>query len=139
MIYKDNINNMILKKKLNLLVVSYGGSASNILVKYLEKNNYKIRTKRWKKILCHCPEYIKVDIPVIYIYDNPIKSFLSMKKRGEGFWDINQQKLSNDENTVLSDENLLKLMINQFSGWTNIRNNNVLIIKIMNYLIIMTK
>jgi len=32
-------------------------------------------------------------------------------------------------NTNLSDENLIKLMINQFNSWTNIRRDNVLIIK----------
>ena len=37
--------------------------------------------------------------------------------------------MSNNNDTELSDENLLKLMINQFNSWTNIRSDNVLIIK----------
>jgi hypothetical protein len=79
--------------------------------------------------LCHCPHYIEIDIPIIYIYDNPIKAFMSMKNRGNGFWNVNQQKLSNNKNVVLSDEKLITLMINQFNSWTNKNNNNVLLIK----------
>ena len=52
-----------------------------------------------------------------------------MKKRGAGIWDVNQKKLSNNLNTKLSDENLLKLMIDQFNVWTSVKRNNVLIIK----------
>lgn len=125
----NNINEIIENEGLNLLVVSYGGSATNTLIDNLEKNNYKIRTNTYNNILCHCPHYIEVDIPIIYIYDNPIKSFLSMKKRGAGVWDVNQQKMSNNKNITLSNQNLLKLMINQFNSWTNIKRDNVLIVK----------
>lgn len=126
----EEINSDILKKEgLDALVVSYGGSCSNVLVNALEKNGYKINTSLWRKILCHCPNYIDVNIPILYIYDNPIKSFISQKKRGSGFWDINQKKLSNNVNIKLSDENLLKLMINQFNTWTSIERDNVVVIK----------
>ncbi len=111
------------------MVVSYGGCVSNTLTYTLEKNNYKVRTQTYNDILCHCPYYIETHIPIIYIYNNPIKSFISMIKRGSGFWDVNQQKMSNNKNVDLSNENLLKLMINQFNSWTNIKRDNVLIIK----------
>ena len=127
--FNQVIQHIITKEKLELLVISYGGSASNLLTKYLEKNNYRCRTPVWHQLLCHCPIYIDVDIPIIYIYDDPIKSFVSMKKRGAGIWDVNQKKLSNNLNTKLSDENLLKLMINQFNVWTSVKRNNVLTIK----------
>jgi hypothetical protein len=123
----DNINEIIMKEGLNLLVVSYGGSASNVLTDTLEKNNYKIRTKTWNEILCHCPHYIETDVPIIYIYDNPIKSFLSMKRRG--LQKINQKKMSNNNNVSFSDENFIKVMINQFNKWTNQKRKNVLIVK----------
>ena len=125
----NNINNIIKSEKLDILVISYGGCCTNILVNYLEKNNFKCNTKIWLTILCHCPQYIECDIPIIYIYDNPIKSFLSMKNRGKGIWDINQEKMSNNKNVVLSDKNLIELMINQFNNWTNIKRDNVCIIK----------
>jgi len=86
-------------------------------------------TKIWQNILCHCPKYIDCDIPIIYIYNNPITSFSSMKRRNKGIWDTNQRKLSNNNNTHLSDENLLNLMIKQFHNWTDIKRDNVLIIK----------
>ena len=125
----NNANDIIKSEGLDVLVISYGGCCSNTLADYLEKNNFKCRTKMYHKILCHCPEYIECDIPIIYVYDNPIKSFLSMKNRGKGFWDTNQQKMSNDTNVVLSDKNLIELMINQFNNWTNIKRDNVCVIK----------
>jgi hypothetical protein len=125
----NNVNDIIKSEGLDVLVISYGGCCSNTLADYLEKNNFKCRTEIYSKILCHCLEYIECDIPIIYLYDNPIKSFLSMKNRGKGIWDINQQKMSNDTNVVLSDKNLIELMINQFNNWTNIKRYNVCVIK----------
>uniref|UniRef100_A0A6C0F5L4 Uncharacterized protein n=1 Tax=viral metagenome TaxID=1070528 RepID=A0A6C0F5L4_9ZZZZ len=124
-----NIKNTISKEGLNVLVVSYGGCCSNALADALEKNGYNCKTKSWMDILCHCPRYIDVNVPIIYVYDNPIKSLISMKNRGNGYWNINQKKLSNNNNTILSDKNLLELMINQFNSWTSIKRDNVLIIK----------
>jgi len=125
----NNINNIIKREKLDLLIVSYGGSCSNTLRDGLLTNGYKCDTKTWREILCHCPHYLNINMPIIYIYDNPIKSFLSMKRRGKGFWDVNQQKMSNNKNVKFSDENLLKLMINQFNSWTEVKRDNILVIK----------
>lgn len=99
------------------------------MVNKLEENGYRCRSNLWDKILCHCPTYIDVNIPVFYIYDNPIKSFLSQKRRGPCIWDVNQKKLSNNPYIKLSDENLLKLIIEQFNSWTNVKRDNVLFIK----------
>jgi len=125
----DYLKNTIKEEKLDICVVSYGGSCSNTLVDTLIKNGYTPITNIWQNILCHCPRYVDIDIPIIYIYKNPINSFLSMKNRGRYFCDVNQIKLSNNWNTELSDENLLKLMIKQFNNWKNIKRDNVLIIK----------
>lgn len=124
----DKINYDIKKQVgLDILVISYGGSCSNALVNQLEKNGYKCKTQLWEKILCHCPTYIDVNIPVLYIYDNPIKSFLSQKRRS--CYHGNQKKLSNNSNIKSSDENLLKLMIEQFNSWTNVKRDKVFLIK----------
>jgi hypothetical protein len=125
----QNANRLIKEDKIDLLPVCYGGCCSNTLVTILEENGYNTYTHNYRLILCHCPIYIDIDIPIIYIYDNPIKSFLSMKRRGNGYWDINQQKLSNNYDVELTDENLLKLMINQFNNWTSQKKDNILIIK----------
>jgi hypothetical protein len=123
------INDIIKKEKLDLCVISHGGCCSNQLVDILTDNGYNIRTPTWNNILCHCPEYIDIDIPIIYIYGNPLNSFISVKNRGNILWINNQRKLSNNINTKLSDENLLKLMIKQTNTWINIKKDNVLIVK----------
>jgi hypothetical protein len=125
----DDINNIIKIEGIDLMVISYGGCATNTLIDALEKNNYKIRTQTYNDILCHCPHYIETNIPIIYIYDNLLKSFMSTVKRNKGVWDHNQQKMSNNKNVDLSNENLIKLMINQFNSWTNIKRDNLLIVK----------
>ena len=125
----ENIKNIIHNEKIDVLIVSYGGCCSNTLVTELQNNGYVCSTETWREILCHCPHYIEIDIPIIYIYDNPIKSFISMKNRGDCWWGLNQQKMSNNNNIVLSDENLIELMIKQFNSWTNIKRDNVLVIK----------
>lgn len=130
MIY--NFNNLafdLYLQRQELCVISYGGSCSNALVDVLEKNGYRIRTDLWRDILCHCPVYFDMNIPVIYIYDNPIKSLLSMKRRGNNYWGTNQEKLSNNEKIEYSDENLLKLMIRQFKLWTKRKSKNLLVLK----------
>lgn len=125
----DKVNEIAKREGLDICVISYGGSCSNQLVSVLEKNGYKCRTDVREDLLCHCPKYVELDIPVIYIYDNPIKAFLSMLRRGDGWWDVNQRKLNNNNNVKLSHENLLTSMIDQFVSWTNNKNDNILIIK----------
>jgi hypothetical protein len=124
-----HVNDVIKEEKMDLCVISHGGCCSNQLVDILTDNGYNIRTPIWEKILCHCPEYIDIDIPIIYIYGNPLYSFLSVKNRENNYWEANQQKLSNNEITKLSDENLLKLMIKQTNTWINIKKANILILK----------
>ena len=123
------IRDIIKREKLDVLVVCYGGCNSNALVNKLEENGFKCTTAIWRELLCHTSKYIDVDIPTIYIYENPIKAFLSQKKRGNGIYDVNQRKLSNNYNIELSDENLLKLMFGQFEAWTKKRKDNLLVIK----------
>jgi len=123
-----NINELVKNEKLDICVISYGGSCSNQLVDVLEMNGFSVKTPIWSKILCHCPQYIDLDIPIIYIYSNPIHSFLSVKRR-TSYWVVNQQKLSNNLKIELSDETLLKLMIKQFNTWINVKKDNVLILK----------
>ena len=127
---ENNIKLRIMKEGLEVLVVSYGGSCCNLLVSLLQKNNIKSTCPIWHQIACHCPEYVNVNIPTIYVYDNPVRSFLSMKRRGTGIWDVNQQKLSNNNHISLSDEQLLSLMIKQFKSWSaHSHKNNLLFLK----------
>lgn len=124
----ESVGRMI-HREMDIMVVSYGGSSCNTLVNVLQTQGYRCYTGGWRRIFCHCPKYIECKVPVIYIYDNPIRAFCSIRRRGKGTYDQNQQKLSNNKNVKLSDENLLTLMINQFHEWTNKQRDNVLIIK----------
>lgn len=125
----ENLPTIVKKENVNVAVISYGGCCSNTLVEVLEKNGYTCRTEIYDKILCHCPKYVDLNIPVIYLYENPIKALLSMKRRGKWWWDVNQQKMSNNQHVSLSNEKLLQLMIKQFHSWTNQKRHNVLIVK----------
>jgi hypothetical protein len=125
----SKINERILEEKLDIAVISFGGCSSNTLCDILEKNGYKVRSKIYGKILCHCPSPIKLNIPIIYVYRDPREALLSMKRRGKGFWDVNQRKLSNSTNINYSDGNLLRLMIQQFNKWTNFKDNRMIILK----------
>ncbi len=123
----NNIKNIVQTEKLNISVICYGGCCSNKLSDIFEQNNYKSRSPIWVSILGHCPQYVDIDIPIIYLYDNPIKSYLSMKRRRVN--EINQYKLSNNKNIKPSDEYLLQLMIKQFHSFTDQPRKNVLIVK----------
>jgi len=123
----NSIKNIVQREKLKISVICYGGCCSNQLVDIFEQNNYKSKSPVWDTILCHCPHYIDIDIPIIYLYDNPIKAYLSMKRRYVNV--VNQKKLSNNKNSAPSDETLLQLMIKQFHSFTNQPRKNVLIVK----------
>ena len=123
----NKIDDIIKSEGLEIVVISYGGCGSNQLVDILEENGLKVKTDIWHKILCHSP-YPLENHKMIYIYRNPIHAFLSMKRRGQGFYDVNQRKLSNNNNKKLSDETLLKLMILQFYRFINYKRENLLII-----------
>ena len=126
---KPTIHQQIINEGLQICVVSYGGCSSNTLTNTLEQNNYKCITPIWETKLCHSPELINTNIPIIYLYRDPRCAFLSMKHRGKDIYNTNQQKLSNNKNTKISDENLLKLMIKQFHTWTSKNVRHVLVLQ----------
>ncbi len=113
----------ILREKLDVVVVCFGGCGSNVLVRTLERNGFKTRSPIWDTVLCHCPEVVDPvkGVKFIYLYRDFEDAFLSMKNRGPGIWDVNQYKLSNGKTKKedLSDENLKNLMKNQYGKWTN--------------------
>lgn len=116
-----------IEKELDVIIISYGGSCSNTLVDMLEENKIRCRSELWDKILCHCPIIPDVSLPIIYIFDHPVKAFRSMKARGTGFWDVNQRKLTNNKYADLSDFNLMTAMLAQFSNFSeNIEEKNLL-------------
>ena len=126
---KPNIYRIIEEQNMDICVISYGGSATNKLVNILDKkNNYNCRTKIWKHILCHCPKYLELDIPIIFVYDDPRKSLLSIKRRNIVYTKV-IPLLANNTNVEKNDEKLLQLMIQQFDRWAYQKNKNILVIK----------
>jgi hypothetical protein len=126
----ENIKFRVKNEGLDVCIISYGGSCTNLLFNILKKNGYNIKHPYiWAEILCHYPDYIKLDIPIIYIYDNIKKSYLSMKRRGINRRNYMLLTKCEFNNSDYSDENLLKQMIFQYHNWTKIKYDNVLIIK----------
>lgn len=125
----NKINEIVSREKLDICVVSYGGSGSNTLANMLEKNGYKCRSPIWHDGLCHCPVPVHLNIPVIYIYRNILHAYASVKRRGTGFWDVNQSKLSNGTLPAneFSDEKLFTLMLEQFAKWREALPNELLL------------
>ncbi len=116
----DEIINAISDEHLDVCVISFGGSSSNTLVDVLEQNQIVCKSPIWHSIVCHCPYILPgVKTPIIYLYRDPRLAFLSCKQRMTGFWDVNQQKLSNKLDVELSDEQLFVRMLTQFVKWTN--------------------
>ena len=121
---------LIVEDKLDICVISYGGTGSNNLVNLLRDNGINSRTKNWEEYICHCPEYFYSKVPVLYIYSDPRLALTSMYKRGKDIYEVNQIKLSNNKKVNFSEENLLKLMINQFKNWYKHKNEpNIYFIK----------
>ena len=125
----ERIPYLIQKENIDICVVSFGGSGSNCLTNFLEKNGYKVKSPIHNKILCHCPQIPNTKKKIIYIYRDLKKAFLSQYRRKPHIWTINQKKMSNNKAVKLSDENLLTLMISQFLRWTYKKQNNILVLK----------
>ena len=113
--------------ELDIMVVSYGGSGSNTLTDYLCSLDFTCKSPTWHRILCHFPEPLAgFQTKRVYIYDDPRRAFMSQRRRMCA--NTNQRKLSNNNRIILSDENLLRLMIRQFMAWTRNQDENILII-----------
>ena len=99
-------------------VCSYGGSACNQLADFIEEQlKLKVRCQIWGDSLCHYPKPLNCGIPMVYIYDDIDKAFLSVKRRNKSVWNI--QKLSDYKITNNSDDKILfELMIKQFNEWS---------------------
>lgn len=114
---RTDINAAVRAEGMDVCVISYGGSCSNRLADTLESSGFKCRTPLWDRMLCHCGSRLDLEIPVVYIFDDPLKSFLSMKRR-DGLLRTNFRKLSNGDRSAYSDERMLQLMHKQFKAWT---------------------
>ena len=125
----QKLEEAIKRDKLDIGIISYGGSGSNCLTNFLKNNGYKVKSPIHNRILCHCPVVPKSNIKFIYIYRDPRKAFLSQYRRKPHIWSLNQKKMSNNYNVKLSNENLLKLILFNFMTWTSVKKDNILILK----------
>lgn len=125
--FKNSIED-VKRENLQICVVSYGGSCTNTLQQRIQQLGFITKTSKWGSVFCHLPEYVNLGIPIIYLYDNPKKSFLSQKNRASTI-QTNLKKLSNDDNLVYSDEKFIEHMIKQFHSFTDTKRDDVLIVK----------
>lgn len=124
----SDIPQLIKDEGLQICVVSHGGCGSNTLVRCLERNGFICRTPTWERVLCHFPYPIDSPIKFIYLYRNLKDAWWSQKKRGRGWWDVNQMKLSNNAKIFRSDRNLIRLMKSQRTAWMECKRDNILVI-----------
>lgn len=132
------MNTTVLEKlktqKIEVAVVSYGGCGSNTLAEYLHGNRVRVYGPVWDGQVCHYPEPLGFNgfTKFIYIYRDPRDAFYSQFIRGEGYWDVNQYKLSGytiDDDNQLSSDLLFRLMVQQFRKWTKTKMDHVMIMK----------
>ena len=123
----NNIQDLVKQDGLQVCVTSYGGSCTNALCDILYECNIKTNTPVWGSILCHSPCYHNLGIPIIYLYDHPIKSFMSVKRRGK-LIKMNYAKMTNNLDSVYTPEKMIRSMINQFHSFTNEKRDDVLVL-----------
>lgn len=122
----NNIKNLVKEDGLQVCITSYGGSCSNALCDILNECGIITNTPVWGSMLCHSPCYMELGIPIIYIYDHPVKSFMSVKRRGLS--KTNYAKLTNNLDTVYTPEKMMRSMINQFHTFTKYDRHDVLVL-----------
>ena len=123
----NNVEDIVRGDGLQVCVTSYGGSCTNALCDILNQCGIITNTPIWGSILCHSPGYHKLGIPIIYLYDHPVKSFMSVKRRGK-LMNMNYSKMTNNLNAVYTPEKMLRSMINQFHSFTQEKRDDVLVL-----------
>jgi len=123
----NNVKNIIRDEGLQVCITSYGGSCTNALCDVLSDCGIQTNTPVWGSILCHMPCYMDLGIPIIYVYDHPIKSFMSVKRRGK-LLHMNYSKMTNNLNSVYTPEKMIRSMINQFHSFVKEKRDDVLIL-----------
>jgi hypothetical protein len=123
----NNVKDKVREDGLEVCIISYGGSCTNALCDILNECEIVTNTPVWGSILCHSPCYYELGIPIIYLYDHPIKSFMSVKRRGKLML-MNYSKMTNNLNAVYRPEKMLRSMINQFHSFTREKRDDVLVL-----------
>ncbi len=129
--YIEIMKKILKRSKLDVWICSYGGSGTNMLANYLQKQGLKTKNYLWSKKLVHNPIPIDLGVPMIYIYDDPRKSLFSEKSRkniyycnilklSNNYFDVKKKKISKKiQNVRFNDDFLLRLMIRQFKSWSS--------------------
>ena len=123
----DTLKERVKKDGLEVCITSYGGCCTNVLCEILNDCGITTNTPVWGDILCHSPCYVELGIPIIYLYDHPVKSFLSVKRRGK-LIQMNYAKMTNNLNSVYTPEKMLRSMINQFHTFADKKRDDVLVL-----------
>lgn len=123
----DTLKERVKNDGLEVCLTSYGGCCTNVLCEILNQCNIITNTPVWGDILCHSPCYVELGIPIIYLYDHPVKSFMSVKRRGK-LMKMNYAKMTNNLDSVYTPEKMIRSMINQFHSFTRENRDDVLVL-----------
>jgi hypothetical protein len=103
-------------EQMNCCIISTGGCGTHYLSNQLENNGLKIRTSVWNNYLVHFPKFIKLDIPIIYVYRDLREAFISQIRNN--FAEKNYMMIKTN-NKKYSNENFIQAMYEQFKSFIN--------------------
>ena len=124
--YKPNLpyykfKNIVLKEKLNLLLISMYESGENEMTTYFEKNGYNVKSITFEKNILYYPSAMHDSgIPIVYCYRNVRDAYLSTIQKGKYQHAISN--ICNNKKYIVSSKILLQGMIKQFQNMTLFNN-----------------
>lgn len=113
---ENYIKKSVQLEQMNCCVISLGGCGTHYLANQLEDNGLKVRTSVWNNYLVHFPKFIKLNIPIIYLYRDLREAFISQIRNNFAEKNYMMIKTSNDK---YSNENFIQAMYEQFKSFIN--------------------
>lgn len=109
---ENYIKKSVQLEQLDCCIISFGGCGTHYLVNHLEKKKLKIKTNIWSNYLCHYSNLIELPIPIIYLYRDIRKAFISQLRNN--FANKNYEMLNTISKRKYSDEHFFIAMYEQF-------------------------
>lgn len=113
---ENYIKKSVQLEQMDCCIISTGGCGTHYLANQLEDNGLKVRTSVWNNYLVHFPKFIKLDIPIIYLYRDLREAFISQIRNNFAEKNYIMMKTSNKK---YSNENFIQVMYEQFKSFIN--------------------